>query len=211
MSVIVASGLRAAWPRNCGSNYGRGTNFCGVHNIEGASEVLPAKVHEVLGDEVAGAVGQSLLVCLVQRWMCGPLRLPPPYGFMAWCLIKHRDGSTAILYIKCCYVCELSTQCSCFWFSHCAVCLIVSLQTAYFIHLQVDLILMRWHHITNNFGCGGGWADSGPWLWITCSPDQDSPLALKLFSDSRVYIKRYKKTLFYLTAHYTLHSDQFNL
>jgi len=182
-SVIVASGLWAAWPRNCGSNSGMGTNFCGVHNIEGASEVLPASSSCGTWGEVAGAVRQPHFVCLVLRWTCGPILPPPPYGFMAWCWIKHRDGWTAILYIKCCQVSELVPQCSCFWFSYCAVCLIVSLQAAYFILLQVDLILMRRHHLINNFGCDGGWADNGAWLWITCS-DQDSPLALKLFSDS---------------------------
>jgi hypothetical protein len=146
--VLVASGLQAAWPRNCGSNSGRGTNFCGVHNIEDVSEVLPASSPCATWGEVAGAVRQPLFVCLVPSWMCGPALPPPPYGFMAWCWIKHTDGCTAILFVKCCHVSELSRQCSCFWFSQCALCLIVSLQAAYVIHFQVDLILMR-HHLTN--------------------------------------------------------------
>jgi hypothetical protein len=56
----LVSGLRAAWPRNCGSNSGRGTNVCGVHNIEGAFEVLPASSSCGTWGEVAGAVRQPL-------------------------------------------------------------------------------------------------------------------------------------------------------
>jgi hypothetical protein len=57
-------------------------------------------------------------------------------------------------------------SCPLFMFLVLTLCIVLDyvITGSILIHLQVDLILMR-HHLTNNFGCGGGWADSGAWLF----------------------------------------------
>jgi len=91
-SVIVAAGLWAEWPRNCGSYSGRGTNFCGLCSIHIASEIPPASCSWSSWGEVAAARRQPLLSVWCQDECVDPYLHLPLYGFIAWCLIKHKDG-----------------------------------------------------------------------------------------------------------------------
>jgi len=91
-SVTVAPELQAAWPKNCGSNSRRGTNFCGFHNIEAVLRSSQLHVHMAQG--VQWLWQESSHSCLFSAkmnvWTCTP---PPPYGLTVWYLIKHTESS----------------------------------------------------------------------------------------------------------------------
>jgi hypothetical protein len=146
--------------------------------------LMSSHLHVVLRVKWPGQEATTL-ICLVPKWMCGPV-LPPPsfYGFMAWCLIKHKDSCTAILYIKCCHVNELSAWWLSFGFSRCGMCFILSFQRSI---LPPSSGWLNFNEVTSFKQQFWLWCFvglTGAWLGTTWPPDQDSPLAFKLFFDS---------------------------
>ena len=99
-SVTVAPELCSAWPRKCGSNSKRGTNFCGVHNIEAV--LRSSQLHVHVSHCVQWMWQECSHSCLssakMNVWTRTP---PPPFGFTAWYLIKHTEGS--LQYILSCW------------------------------------------------------------------------------------------------------------